>query len=758
MRTRLLLVASLVGCGAPPPPPPAEVAEPPAEPPRAAESDARTRTLAEGDPLVGQAGARVGDFVLENRHLRAVIAAAGHPLGAASGGGHLLALGPADEPPAPLAAVPALDEAGRRAPRAEAVGIGHDGRGGPAIVRLRGHDPVDDQVRIGVDYVLEPGAEALRVVITLENTGRGHYRDLPVGLLVDWGSLEAFAPEGGFGVAGLVRSDWIGGDGATRAVLVSARSGRLHARHERGWTVLHGAPIYLAPRALHVEALKLDVGRAGGLAPLARRLEAERQTVTGTLRIRVTGPDGAPIAGARVLVVGPREDGHRSARTDAAGEAMLTVPPGRHAAAAWTPDRTPVRVDGLEVAADGAVDATIRLGPAGALTFRVLDPQGAPLPARLTFHPEYPEDASPTAPGFEWLPPPPVGPIAAVAGAGRVTLAPGWWTVEADAGPAWSQIIRRVRVDPDRPAALEVALARRLDTADRVALDPLVWARRGPASPMAGAAELAHCVARGLDGVVLLQAGPVEPPPEAPGLRVLGGLTTDDRTFAALPVPPGTAAAADLAELRALPDAPAVAVLRPRAPGGWFERFAFDATDAPAPRGGFSLDFDLLDVTAEPQALADLGGVLTLGHAIAPFGGSTAAPGPDCGSTRLWLPTTALTDAAALATALRTGDVVLSRGPLLDLEVDGVRPGGHLTRAPRHTVTVRVQAAEHLRPSRLRLMADGRPAAELRLPGTGPLDRTWRLQIPGAKRWIALYALSDPGARPVAITGAVRVR
>ena len=155
---RSIIALLLVGCGSgpPPPPPPAEGA-PASEAPASAAPDlkgprATVRLLAPGDPALGLGlGARPGDIWLENPQVIALVAGLDHRLGPSSSGGAVLHVGRNGVVPrARLGAMlPVFDEVGQRAPLFEKLEILQDGRlGGPAIIRLLGHDPLDDGLAV----------------------------------------------------------------------------------------------------------------------------------------------------------------------------------------------------------------------------------------------------------------------------------------------------------------------------------------------------------------------------------------------------------------------------------------------------------------------------------------------------------------------------------------------------------------------------------------------------------------------------------
>jgi hypothetical protein len=350
--------------------------------------------------------------------------------------------------------------------------------------------------------------------------------------------------------------------------------------------------------------------------------------------------------------------------------------------------------------------------------------------------------------------------------------------VRATAGPDRGRAQGVVRVPDGGEATFTATLDRQVDRAGWLAVDPHVRTRLSGTSATTLAARLTACATEDLDAIVVADDGAIDPslataggaPKVWPGLAVeaAGG-----GRFAVFPVDAPPALPADprpeavLAALRALPGRPIVAVLRPREEGaGYFGAYAFDARAAALPRGGFSLDVDLLQVAvpwapAEAErAFADYVALLDTGRDVAPFGatGADALADPPCGLART------LVRAAPEAgpSALRDGEVVVSHGPVLDLRVDGVAPGGRAPARDVHDVRVRVRASAWRRPAFLEVIVDGEAWRRVPLPpGGGPLDAEHRLLVPGdGARWLLVRVggpEGDDGVAPSAFTRAVRL-
>jgi hypothetical protein len=230
-----------------------------------------------------------------------------------------------------------------------------------------------------------------------------------------------------------------------------------------------------------------------------------------------------------------------------------------------------------------------------------------------------------------------------------------------------------------------------------------------------------------------------------------------------------------------LPTPPLVAALRPRAAGqGYFERFAWDSSQTQLPRGGFSLDFDILQVVGpsdtpdERAAVArDFFALTTRGASVLPFGASVSAETARewCGLPRTWI-RGPVDDGAGLVAALKRGDIVASTGPLVTLEVEGVSVDGQVTASPgQRLARVRVRAPSWARPDWLDWIEDGQVVEQALVPGNvgEALDVTLERTLGAGVRWVAarahgegeLQTVYGPSASNVgvwALTRPVRLR
>lgn len=760
-------VALLGGCGAPPPAPvvvtpraaPQTVASVAPEVPKGPRAAARV--IAEGDPVLQLGlGARPGDLWIANPTLQALIAGPERRLGPSNSGGALLHVEPTEvRAQARLGSlVPVFDAAGQRAPVITGIVIQQDGAvGGPAVIHLEGHDPFDAKIRYAQDVMLAPDADTLQIRATIINESNNYMPEFFFGFLAEWGSLQPFVP-GRLPGPAMTSSDWIGASGPVASLVLTLPIGRIDGLHGAGWSVLLPRPVHIRPKQRASSELQIVPGVGGESAAVARIFRS-RKAVAGM----VSGTVNVP--GAEVELLDGVGAAVMRGTADPDGRYAFVTRPGRMSLRARAPGRAAITTGPFYVSGESSAAVPITLGPASGLRFAVRDGQ-APVPARITLRAAEGEAV--------WLSAV-KGAIRAgdtlvsLTGSGEAPLPPGRYTVDVDAGPLYPRIRREVNVQPGAIAALEVPLSPEIEARGRFALDAEVLAPPGNDGIIVRAAD---CAAAGIDGVVLLGDGAVPPGVERP--IIFRGMALADPGvgwFAGFPLdgpPPAqpvrARAAERLAALRAMPGALA-AVLRPRSPGwAYLETFNFEPRAKALPRGGFSLDFDLLQVVtpaggapAVEKALGDYLGLLKRGQHVVPIGGSGARyRASRCGVGRTWLPR-APADAAALRTALRSGDVVASFGPILDLTVDGARAGSAIAPAASHTVTVGIDASAAHRPVRLRIFADGTLAAEKRLSASGALSTTVSLKIEGPARTVVAVVDSATNPAAFAVTGPVRI-
>jgi len=739
--------------------------------------------LLQGPAALGE----LGDFMLRNRRLTAVVRAP-NAAGPISGrGGSIVDVALAGGVDAFGELAPVFDADARAFPSIREVVVAQDGRqGGPAIIRASGVDARDDDVRVEIDYVLPPDADFVRVTTTVTHRGRAHYRDHVFGHAIAWGGMRPFAPEVGEPATGArTRTTWIGADGPRSAVALTTEGGLVEAVHGRDFSQTIERAGYLAPGTTTTHTVTLYVGGGGGVAEVATALSADRGAVIGRVEGRVGEVGtGRPVGGAWVVLRRTRgQVTAMRARTRTDGRFVAEVDPGDYTLTAWAHGRAVSPSARVDVRSDAAATADLSLAPPGVLRHSVVKADGSPLAARLSF-------TGLAGTETPWLGPSSGAPRAGnqlfVLAPGRSKVPPGRYRVGVAAGPTFEVVTREIELKAGQEVPLEVTLPAAFDPAPYVAVDPVTLTAQSPGSGVSPSSRRIACAAEGIDWVAGVDplGGPAwarDPRRPTPGLGLAGGvlLGGEEGRFAVLgastlgraerPMPLPARPSEIIRWAHSLPTPPLVAALRPRAAGtGYFERFSWDSSQPQLPRGGFSLDFDLLQVVGasdtpeERTAVArDLFALTTRGVSVVPFGASgSAETGREwCGLPRTWV-RGPVDDGSALVSALKRGDVVASTGPLVTLEVEGVSADGQVTASPSQRLArVRVRAPSWARPDWLDWIEDGQVVEQALVPGNAgePVDVTLERTLGAGVRWISARAYGDGDLRSVYGPSASRV-
>lgn len=251
-----------------------------------------------------------------------------------------------------------------------------------------------------VDYILRPDSPTLEIVCTLNNTTQQAKiyslfwgQILGDGLetyIAPWGSMGyAFQKAGGPPLMGLVQT--LPGPVPMVSATGSTLSYGFIVRQEAISQIMNASNIYLMMirRAVNLPAgqkvqiqLALSVSD-GDMEPLRaemRRLRKHSETLS-TVRGRVVTVGNRPVANARVYLIQQGEgDGqmHTVTRTDIRGRFEAKVPQGEYRAVVFANGYAPA-----SVLLRGATDITLQ--PPAQLQIAVKDEQGAFLPCALVF-------------------------------------------------------------------------------------------------------------------------------------------------------------------------------------------------------------------------------------------------------------------------------------------------------------------------------------------------------------------------------------
>jgi hypothetical protein len=785
-----------------------------------ANSVVAARVIERADQLLGgpTARGRLGDVRLENDKLAVVIAQAGASRGYHPYGGVILDADKKREGGALTRSnfgevILSLDLDVLRAERVEVVGDG--GGGCEARVRVTGTLDVmplfdallgglftrkETQIAWQVDYVLEPGADALRIEHRIQNlaTTSVDFGLLGVGFLFGDGatpllegygfaSLEGQAAGAYFGAVADEVSYLYGRPDAPVQLIASA-SGVIAGSL--------GDPLTLRAR----EKLSFVHYLVVGEGDLARDQAVWQRLVGGPALTAVQGTvvdeAGAPVAGARVHAVlaepvSAQRDYVSRTRSDAEGRFALGLAPGRYSLVVATDARAFSEPTLVEVSAQPGAAVTLRISRTGRVRYSIRDEAGALLPVKLTV---LADDGLPSLPPRYGEPdqnPGAFRTVFAERGEGELSLPEGGYRVYVSRGGEYEVIERALEVKSDAPASLEGVLVRSVRSPGWLTTDTHVHAQLSPDSPDLYPYKVRAMAAEGLELPVSTEheaIGDFNPAIRALGLeRWIKGIVGSEVTtvnyghFNAFPLTPDpslpgngrirwskSAPAETFAAIRANPAAPFIQVNHPRgrAIGAYFSWLGLDRETFVTEVADPVLDFDGIEVmngcgqgTLGRDTILDWFAFLNRGLRKV---GTASSDNHRAARDDLGFPVTyvkmpvdspAEADVAIARRSFFEGRLVLSCGPFLEAQAtreDGARAQvGDLLRASdgRVSVQVRVEAPSWMDVDTLDVVVDGQVALTRPIAAReGPLraDLTIPLELtPGRDAWIAVSVRGD---------------
>jgi hypothetical protein len=401
------------------------------------------------------------------------------------------------------------------------------------------------------------------------------------------------------------------------------------------------------------------------------------------------------------------------------------------------------------------VERATRVAPSGTLEVRVVDEAGRPLAAKLTFT------------GVDGTPNPDFGNDGDLDGAGRFawsgrgefsrTLPAGHYHVLATAGFQRAAQSWDVDVAAGKTLQLSGRLPRVIDTPGWISADFHLHAAPSVDADIACSARVIAAAAEGVelavstDHYVVTDLGPT-----VRALRRSGALASPLMTmvgsevstvgnlfghFNVFPLKPGahigyvnTTPRRLFTDARAASPRGILQVNHPRFPHiGYFLRYQLDPKTGRVPRryqGEYDADYDTIEVFNGSEAtlpgrtrlvLFDWIHLLGLGHHYTGTGGSDSHklffldPGLPRNLIHYGQAKTDAddlhADPQAIIEAIRQGHVVVTSGPILDADVDGVGPGGTVSGHGKHlALHLRVRAAPWIDVRDVQVLEGGRGA------------------------------------------------
>jgi hypothetical protein len=748
------------------------------------------RMTSAGEGLKGPfATGRAGDYLLENDEIAVVIDDPTAGSGFAESGGQIVDAGDAKTRVDALGQVLTTLGAPEKQILYTESSMAFDPVKGMAMVQVTGTALHDPKLRAVTNYFLSPGSRAVVIETTLVRDAAGDMTNVDLGDTVRWGGAAngVGGKETGFRGAAMTpyllgTADGVGyalvGDGTPFAAKSGASWATTVLSHvdsqPSSKPLAVSRMLLVAPRgdtgAIANELFFAAGGAPGGveiglswdgeafLKPSENRLSLRRTCAT------CVGAAADPIAlpaSMWLAPVAPRAFG-------------AELPPGRYAAKLEGPGGSSDEIS-FDVAAGKVTKVALPVTPGGSLRARLIEAEPAALE---TARAEWAKAGSRAAaasvlqgkasPGkIQVLDAasgaPVVAPVAVTGDHVDIALPAGRYRVVASRGPELTIDEAVVEIARGRETAIELGLARVVDTRGYVGCDLHAHTARSLDSPVTLEKRLAASVAEGVECVVEAERNVVADPRPAVSALGLGAhvaafggveLASDAsaQPFGHLVVLPLDAAAQAprggaprvrdrslrevLDEIRAGGDR-VVGVAHPRSGGrGLLELLRFNDATGAGDAPGYDGRFDTIEVWSgrpaaeRDRALEDLWALLRASHPATPTASAFVhgRPGDEPGYPRTYVAVADDDPQKLAASDLVSGlakrrDVVLTNGPFVTVRASGAGestgPGSLVTLDPkkRTELTVRVERAPWVDATELTLFVGGVAAATVPLSG-----------------------------------------
>jgi hypothetical protein len=761
------------------------------------------------------AAGKLGDILLENGRILAVISEKERSSGFAASPGNLVDLAPLPGGEDHLNEMFLYidDDFPRQARYAQTVIVDAGGPGRPAIVRASGVDSKDSRIKIETEYRLEPDTTWLTLTSRFTSTATVAIPHYKIGDAVQWGRTQSMAPGYGFDLPGRrVQVDWIAGIGErTSYALVPDGHRRFDAPSGSMWSDPVGLVVDLLPNKPVAYVRHVVVGH-GDTGSMAKAIADLRGDTTG--RIAGTVLQGSePVTDAIVRLFDASGALSGLARVDDRGRFAIDLIPGRYRALAIAPGRTAVPWsanpnDFFDLAVGDTKTLGFSLGARAMLRWRIEGDDGRAPSVKLTVV------------GIDGTASPDFGPafrgdgaeniILSARGIGEIPIGAGRYRVFASHGPEFELVERTVSAASGEVAQVSGRIERSVATPGFISTD--VHQHASPSFD-SGVSLEDRALSNAAEGVevlistdhnVIVDYRPIIAQ-RGLGRSVVSIIGTEATThsvghFNAFPLrhapgalrggmidPEGMTPRQIFDTLRSLGEAgivPFVQANHPRAGNiGYFELMHLDPTTGVANDPRFAADIDGLEVVSFGRAqetkkiLADWFSLLRRGHRITAVGGSDSHT---IAIREVGWPRTFVCvdnddpphlDVRAFTEALRQGCATVSGGPFVALRSGAVKMGGLLrANRGRFEVSVDVEAASWIPTDRLVLFVDGVARAPIKLSSQGihRFSRTFALEckadcfvvaVVDADRDLSPVVARRPeiDPRPIAVTNPIYV-
>jgi len=771
---------------------------------------------------------REGDYLLINDKVAVYIEAPGVSDGYQPFGGDILALDTvtADGKPAGKSLYgETITALSRQVLSAETVSVLNDGSDGKAAVvrasgvlknlpflEFLGYVLTEEfSFPVAFDYILEPGAESVKVRLQLMNTRAEDlalYRHQLFVLFHSSRSAMFSASRGYDDLDG--DQDWIGFDSGDVSFAFRPLTGPVTPIIGRsGSVIVNGSGLGAKGcSTLSTDYVEFIVGGAhsDGLGEAVRRVlkQPAWRAVTGT----VSDSAAAPKAGAWVHALRPDGSYLGRTQTDERGAFTIHLPSEptqliatQYAQAASTP-KTVAPTDNT---------ASLRLDTVGMLSVVVTDKgSGVALPVRVQVIPMTPPKSLPRTWGVRDEANGRIIQEFAVSGSARISVPPGMHRVVVSRGYEWDLSDQTVTVEAGKTTELKAELTRSVDSTGVMCADFHIHSYFSADSSDDVEYKVKGAIADGLEVPVSSEHEYIidfQPIIQRLGLtRWAFGVPSEEFTtfawghFGVVPIRPrpeapnrgavqwyGKKPPEVFHTIAQLPDKPVLIVNHPRSDGfqGYLTAASFDRTTVSGDPDLYSEEYGALEVFNDSdfesnrnKIVQDWFALLNSGKRIWAVGSSDSH---SLRSSPAGYPRTCLKfghddptklSPEAVRDVLRAGQATVSGGLYMTVRgPDGESPGGEIRSAGGPvTLQVTVQAPSWLAAKRLETIVDGETVATEELRETvSPQGRRYETSVTvrgkagRSQHWVVFHASSGtadlapvhPGRRPFAVSNPI---
>ncbi|MCP4584248.1 MAG: hypothetical protein GY839_21760 [candidate division Zixibacteria bacterium] len=291
----------------------------------------RLTQIESADDLIGGAYAEseIGDYLLKNNEIEAVISDLGHQTQYTNTGGHIIDLVAAGNDNDLLnSTFTYFDNSFPNQGNYDQIEIINDGLdGNRAILRFSGVYSENSDVEVITEYSLDAGESYVTIQTWLVNNSGAPLTDFGLGDALQWGGTDSFAPGYGFDLNGVTTtSEWMAGKGDGVSYAFTRPSGPLTGPNGGGWSdpVSYNADIPVGDTATYTRYITVG---SGDIASAVDAVYEIRNVSTGTINgLIVDAGSLEGLDGVTVNIGSDESDPYSQIETDAGGEFSRYLP------------------------------------------------------------------------------------------------------------------------------------------------------------------------------------------------------------------------------------------------------------------------------------------------------------------------------------------------------------------------------------------------------------------------------------------------